>query len=119
MSDLSVTLLGTGTPNPTPERAGASYLFQAGGFRFMIDCGPGALLRLGQAGSSAAEIDHIFFTHFHLDHWADFGPFIVNRWIRGNRRPLNAYGPAGQWHSDRPGALAILFCGRQRSDFTT
>ena len=26
---------------------------------------------------------------------------------------------AGQWHSDRPGALAILFCGRQRSDFTT
>ncbi len=95
MSDLSVTLLGTGTPNPNPERAGASYLFRAGDFRFMIDCGPGALLRLGQAGSGAVEIDHIFFTHFHLDHWADFGPFVVNRWIRGNRRPLNAYGPAG------------------------
>lgn len=94
-SDLTATLLGTGTPNPNPDRAGASYLFRAGGFRFMIDCGPGALLRLGQAGAGAAEIDHLFFTHFHLDHWADFGSFITNRWIRGNHRPLNVFGPAG------------------------
>ncbi len=33
--------------------------------------------------------------------------------------PARAVPTAGQWHSDRPGALAILFCGRQRSDFTT
>lgn len=93
--DLGVTLLGTGTPNPNPDRAGASYLFRAGDFRFMIDCGPGALLRLGQAGSIAANIDHVFFTHFHLDHWADLGPFMVNRWIRGNHAPLSVYGPVG------------------------
>ena len=95
MSSLDVTLLGTGTPNPNPDRAGASYLFRAADFRFMIDCGPGALIRLGQAGTNASDIDHIFFTHYHLDHWADLGPFLVNRWMRGNRTPLRAYGPAG------------------------
>ncbi len=94
-NDLNVTLLGTGTPNPNPDRAGASYLFRAGEFRFLIDCGPGALLRLGQAGANASDIDHVFFTHDHLDHWADFGLFLVNRWIRGNHRPLQVYGPAG------------------------
>ncbi|MXW87064.1 MAG: MBL fold metallo-hydrolase [Boseongicola sp. SB0673_bin_14] len=95
MGSLDVTLLGTGTPNPNPDRAGASYLFRAADFRFMIDCGPGALLRLGQAGANASDIDHMFFTHYHLDHWADFGPFLVNRWIQGNRTPLRVYGPAG------------------------
>ncbi len=92
---FGVTLLGTGTPAPDPNRAGASYLFRVGDFRFMIDCGPGALLRLGQAGANAAEIDHLFITHFHLDHWADLGPFLVRRWIGGNRTPLNLLGPAG------------------------
>ena len=95
MNPLCVTLLGTGTPNPNPERAGASYLFQAGDFKFMSDCGPGALLRLGQSGVSADEIDHLFFTHFHLDHYADFGQFVTNRWIKGNHRPLKIFGPTG------------------------
>ena len=93
--NLGVTLLGTGTPNPNPNRAGASYLFRAGDFRFMVDLGPGALIRLSQAGASAADIDHVFFTHFHLDHWVDLGPFMVSRWIRGNPRPLKLYGPVG------------------------
>jgi len=82
-------------PNPNPKRAGSSYLFRARDFCFMIDCRPGTLLRLTQAKVSAAEIDTLFFTHFHLDHYADFGQFVTNRWIRGNRRPLKVYGPTG------------------------
>ena len=93
--DLRVTLLGTGTPNPNPARAGASYLFHAGDFPFLIDCGPGALLRLTQSGKNPADIDHVFFTHFHLDHYADFGQFVVARWMRGTSKPLKVYGPEG------------------------
>ncbi|MEM9757208.1 MAG: MBL fold metallo-hydrolase, partial [Pseudomonadota bacterium] len=92
---MQVTLLGTGTPAPNPARRGAAYLFQAGSFQFQIDCGTGCLQRLREAGTSASDIDHLFLTHLHLDHYCDLGHWIVSRWIFGNETPARIFGPAG------------------------
>ena len=40
-SEIVVTLLGTGTPNPRPDRMGPSTLVEAGGQRLLIDAGRG------------------------------------------------------------------------------
>jgi len=47
-SDFKVTLLGTSTPNPLPDRFGPSTLVEAGNERLLFDCGRGATIRLWQ-----------------------------------------------------------------------
>jgi ribonuclease BN (tRNA processing enzyme) len=41
-SDFRVTLLGTGTPVPSPDRFGPCTLVEAGDQKFLIDAGRGA-----------------------------------------------------------------------------
>jgi hypothetical protein len=52
---IRVTLLGTGTPFPTPERFGSAILVEADDRRLLFDCGRGAVIRLAQAGVSPRE----------------------------------------------------------------
>lgn len=40
---LEITLLGTGSPIPDPDRAGPSTLVRAGAQAFLVDCGRGVL----------------------------------------------------------------------------
>lgn len=42
---LEITLLGTGSPIPDPDRAGPSTLVRAGAQAFLVDCGRGVLQR--------------------------------------------------------------------------
>ena len=92
---LDITLLGTGLPYPNPKRAGPSYLVRAGETKVMVECGSGAVRRLVEAGHSPAEIDHLFLSHLHSDHFIDLGHFIISRWILGDDRPLHVYGAEG------------------------
>ena len=39
VNDFRVVLLGTGTPNPRPDRFGPSILVEAGSERLVFDCG--------------------------------------------------------------------------------
>ena len=45
-SDFKVTLLGTGTPIPRPDRFGPSTLIEAGDVKMLIDAGRGATMQL-------------------------------------------------------------------------
>lgn len=45
-TDVSITLLGTGSPVPDPRRAGPSSLVTADGLSVLVDCGRGVLMRL-------------------------------------------------------------------------
>src|SRR5262249_60432300 len=48
--DFKVTLLGTGTPFPVPDRFGAATLVEAGKERLLFDVGRGATTRLNKIG---------------------------------------------------------------------
>ena len=54
---IEITLLGTGSPLPDPNRAGPSTLLQAGGANLLVDCGRGVLMRLAAAGCGADALD--------------------------------------------------------------
>ncbi len=45
-SDFRVTLLGTGTPNPTADRFGPSTLVEVGNQKLVFDAGRGVPIRL-------------------------------------------------------------------------
>src|SRR5829696_7828019 len=50
---LTITLLGTGTPAPSLERQGSSFLFEVGDDLIVMDHGPGAHHRLLESGHRA------------------------------------------------------------------
>lgn len=78
---IEVTLLGTGSPIPDPNRAGPSTLVRAGGQTFLVDCGRGVQQRLAAAGSGANALTALLLTHLHSDHIADLGDLIITRWV--------------------------------------
>lgn len=67
---LEITLLGTGSPIPDPDRAGPSTLVRAGAQAFLVDCGRGVLQRAAAVGVGAAGLSAVLLTHLHSDHIA-------------------------------------------------
>lgn len=60
---LEITLLGTGSPIPDPDRAGPSTLVRAGAQAFLVDCGRGVLQRAAAVGVGAAGLSAVLLTH--------------------------------------------------------
>ena len=97
-ANIVVTTLGTGTPVPDPERCSQSILVEAGGLKLLFDAGRNVLTRLTQAGVNPADVEQVFFTHFHSDHTVGFADFWLTSWIpAGGARttPLRVTGPRG------------------------
>jgi ribonuclease Z len=90
-----IYILGAGTPTPTPERFGSSYVLEVGGEYLMFDCGPAATHKLVKAGLWPTQIDYLFFTHHHFDHDIDYPCFLLCRWDQGAGREneLQVFGP--------------------------
>lgn len=88
-------VLGAGTPTPTPERFGSSYVVDTGSDLVMFDCGPATTHKLVKAGLFPTQIDHLFFTHHHFDHDADYPCFLLCRWDQsiGREATLTVRGP--------------------------
>ena len=94
---LKVVLLGTGAgPLVNLQQYGASTLVEAGGQRFLFDCGRGATLRLAEAGVPLGSITRVFLTHLHSDHVVQLPDLLLAGWAAGHRAvPLAVWGPAG------------------------
>lgn len=92
-SGMAVILLGTGTPLPNKDRACASTLVLAGGKVFLIDAGRGFVTRFADTGLK--DVDAVFITHYHSDHFGELGEFLVTRTIWGASKPLLVFGPTG------------------------
>lgn len=92
-----LTPLGTGSILMQGGRSASSYLLELGGQKTLIDCGPGTLLRLQQAGVDAATVEHVVLSHFHPDHHADLLGLLflrVNPSLE-NRTRLTIHAPPG------------------------
>ena len=95
---IEVTLLGTGSPIPDPQRAGPSTLVRAGGQALLVDCGRGVLQRATHVGVGANALTALLLTHLHSDHIADLGDVLITRWVTTftpNPPPLPIIGPPG------------------------
>ena len=93
---MRITLLGTGSPIPDPQRAGPSTLVTADGLTVLVDCGRGVLMRLVAAGVLPPFLDALLVTHLHSDHITDLGDVITTRWVMSPMpRQLTIYGPPG------------------------
>jgi ribonuclease Z len=98
-SNFKVTLIGTGSPIPRPDRFGPSTLIEAGDQRFLIDAGRGAAVRLWQVKVPSGKIDVLFLTHYHSDHTSGVPDLWLTGWLPppfGQRKtPFHVIGPTG------------------------
>jgi len=65
---IRLTLLGTGSPHQSGSHPGPATLIEAGAEVLLIDCGPGTLQRLGEAGVALSELTAMFLTNLDPAH---------------------------------------------------
>ena len=105
---VQITVIGSSPAWPNPGGAHSGYLFESGGGRLLVDCGPGVLPRLREREPWPA-IDAIAITHFHLDHWGDLVPWVWGSFYRissgnGDQPPELWVHPSGRLHLEALGA---------------
>ena len=98
----AVIILGTGTPNPDPERFGPAVAIVANGTAYLVDAGAGVMRRAAAAaakyqipGLRAKAIGVVFLTHLHSDHTIGLADVIHTGWVDEREAPLQLFGPAG------------------------
>ena len=95
---ITVTILGSGTPDPRPDRFGQSTLVEAGGKTLVFDAGRGASIRLQQLNVSIGQLTAVFLTHYHSDHTNGLPDLWLTGWLppHGARKtPFRVIGPTG------------------------
>ena len=93
--EVRVTFMGS-TYYPTQSQSGMSILVELGnGDNFVFDLGIGSLRNYNSFSIPFNTINHVFFTHLHMDHMSDLPYFMMFRPIQGGWTPLNIYGPSG------------------------
>ena len=93
--DLDVVFLGTSGSAPTAQRATSATLIRRGGDRILVDCGEGTQRQLLRSDVGLVDLEHVFLTHFHADHYLGLPGMLKTYALRGRDVPLTIYGPAG------------------------
>jgi ribonuclease BN (tRNA processing enzyme) len=87
-------LLGTGGgPRPKRDFSGPAQAILVDDVVYVVDCGDGVARQLVIAGVTLPNLRHVFVTHHHSDHNADYGNLIGLAWAAGLRTRVDAWGP--------------------------
>ena len=99
-----IAMLGTGTPNPFPDRSGPSIAIVVNDQAYLVDFGPGVVRQAAALspefggnipGLAVSQLKHAFLTHLHSDHSVGFPDLLFTSWTQGRDTPLTLVGPEG------------------------
>jgi ribonuclease Z len=94
--DLDIVFLGTAASMPTAQRSPAALLVRRGSERLLFDCGEGTQRQLQRSAIGLPDLQEIFLTHFHADHFLGLPGMLKTFALRGrDETPLMVYGPRG------------------------
>jgi ribonuclease Z len=92
--DLSVFFAGTAGSVPSARRGLPAVLIRRGGEKLLFDCGEGTQRQLLRS-IGLVDVEAIFITHFHADHWLGLPGMLKSLALRERTEPLTVYGPRG------------------------
>ena len=92
---IDITLLGTASLMPIPERALTSVFLSCGGRSVLFDCGEGTQTAARKAGVSLMKTDIIALSHYHGDHIFGLPGLFQTMFSMGRTEPLYITGPDG------------------------
>ncbi len=87
-------LLGTGGgPRPKRENNATAQVIVVNDALYVVDCGNGVARQIVLAGLALDRLRHVFITHHHSDHNADYGNLLLLAWASGLRTRVDSWGP--------------------------
>jgi len=93
-SGTRLILLGTaGGPRPRKSRAAPAQVILIRNSAYVVDCGNGVAFQLVRAGVELNRVRHVFVTHHHSDHNADYGNLLLLAWASGLQNRVDTWGP--------------------------
>ena len=93
-SKTRLILLGTGGgPRPRPNSFPSAQVIVIGDRAYVIDCGDGVAVQFVRAGLRLTQLRHVFITHHHSDHNADYGNLLLLAWESGLTTRVDTWGP--------------------------
>jgi ribonuclease BN (tRNA processing enzyme) len=99
---MKLTVLGSGTSVPHPERASPAHWLETSGGTVLLDISADAPHRMAEESLDWPNLDAIWISHFHLDHMGGLTPFLfATKWapqIQSRTKPLRIFGPEGLRH---------------------
>lgn len=93
---LELVVLGSGGPGALGRAASCYLVLIDGTPRVLVDAGPGAFARLGEAKLSLSDTDIVLLTHLHIDHAGELpGLFKARAVSSGDAIVFRVWGPTG------------------------
>ncbi len=92
--DLDLFFAGTGGSVPSARRGLPALLLRRGGDRLLFDCGEGTQRQLLRS-VGLADLDAVFLTHHHADHWLGLPGMLKTFGLRDRDKALDVFGPPG------------------------
>jgi len=96
---LQITFLGTVSGIPTKDRNHSAIIFEYYTDKkstLLFDCGEGTQKQLMLSDISFMDIDNIFISHWHADHFAGLIPLIQTMNMEKRRKELTIFGPEAE-----------------------
>lgn len=90
-----VVFIGTGDAMCMAGRSNQALLLQTDKCTALFDCGPTTLYRFQNIGFGVNDLDAVFFTHFHGDHFAGIVFLDLALTLGGRRKKIVYGGPPG------------------------
>jgi ribonuclease BN (tRNA processing enzyme) len=89
-----LVLLGTGGgPRPKKAVSAPANVVVVDDVLYVVDCGDGVARQLASADLPLTALRHVFITHQHSDHNADYGNLLLLGWAAGLRTRVDTWGP--------------------------
>jgi ribonuclease Z len=94
---LKLTFFGTSAGKPTKERnvSALGLKLEQEGKWYLFDCGEATQHQIMRSSLSIGNLDSIFITHLHGDHYYGLPGLLGTKKLDKAFRPLNIYGPKG------------------------
>ncbi|HLF71047.1 MAG TPA: MBL fold metallo-hydrolase [Dehalococcoidia bacterium] len=89
---IDLLFLGSGNAFGAEGRAFSSFLLNG---RYLFDCGPTVLQQLRKAGIASHDIEVVFISHFHADHFFGLPFILLDAKYGGRDKDIWIVGPAG------------------------
>lgn len=83
-NQLTATIIGSGSPKYSTERAGPSVLISYNNTHILVDMGNGTQANLEKLNIKNKDLNGLLFTHHHLDHNEEFTPVFIKTLLSGN-----------------------------------